>query len=99
LPADAPPRHFLARRWRGEVSFRRLFWFDMLAVATVLNLFASFGALMLAAFGAHPATVLALHFAPMPYNVFLFLALWRLPGRPAEAAAVGAVWLLAMVVL
>ncbi len=78
------------------MGFRRLFWFDMLTVATMLNLFPSFGALMLAALGAEPAWAVAMHFAPLPYNVFLFLALWRLPGRPGEAVAAAALWVVAM---
>lgn len=91
--------NFLARRWRGEVPLRRLFWRDMLMVGTLVNLLATFAALMAAATGAPMAVAVALHFAPIPYNVFLFMALWRLPGRPAAAATVAALWLALMTVL
>lgn len=91
--------NFLARRWRGDVSLRVLFWRDMLAVGTVVNLFASFGALGAAAAGAPMAWAVALHFAPMPYNVFLFAALWRRPGRPWAMAAVAVGWLALMTVV
>lgn len=91
--------NFLARRWRGEVALRVLFWRDMIAVGTVLNLFASFAALIAAAAGAPMAWAAALHFAPMPYNLFLFAALWRRPARPLAMAVAGAVWLVLVTVL
>ncbi len=90
---------FVARRWRGEAPLRRLFWLDMLAVGTVVNLFASFAALAAAAAGAPVAWAAALHFAPMPWNVFLFAALWRHPARPWPMAWVAVVWLVVMTVV
>jgi hypothetical protein len=94
-----PSAGFLARRWRGAVAWPRLFWRDMLVVGTLVNLLASFAALMLAAQGAAPALAAALHFAPLPYNAFLFLALWRLPRRPRPVAWASAVWVAAMTVV
>jgi hypothetical protein len=91
--------HFLARRWRGEVSLRVLFWRDMLAVGTVVNLFATFAGLIAAASGAPMVWAVALHFAPMPYNVFLFAALWRRPGRPWAMVWAAAAWLALMAVI
>lgn len=89
----------LARRWRGEVALRRLFWRDMLGVGTVVNLFASFAALMVLAAGGPTSLAVGLHFAPVPWNVFLFLALWRRPGRPPLMAAAGAGWLVLVTLL
>ncbi len=71
----------------------------MLAVGTVLNLAASFGALALLALGAPGAVAVALHFAPMPYNLFLCLALWRLAQRPAPVTAAALAWLVVMTVV
>jgi len=93
------PDGFFARRWRGRVAWRKLFWRDMLAVGTVLNLAASFGALALLALGAPGAVAVALHFAPLPYNLFLLLALWRLPQRPAPVVAAALAWLVVMTVV
>lgn len=90
---------FLARRWRGAVAWPVLFWRDMLAAGTVVNLLASFAALMLASQGAPMTLAATVHFAPLPYNLFLFLALWRLPQRPALVAAAAAVWLVLMTVV
>ncbi|MDP2007825.1 MAG: hypothetical protein Q8K45_19300 [Rubrivivax sp.] len=91
--------NFLGRRWRGEVALRRLFWFDMLAVGTLVNLLASFVALALAAAGVASAIAVAVHFVPVPYNVFLFVALWRRPGRPPLMAFVAALWVALMTVI
>ena len=95
------PRHgnFFARRWHGAVPLRVLLWRDMLAVGTVLNLLASFGALALAALHVDLRVALALHLAPTPYNLFLFAALWRSPQRSAFASALGLVWLVLMTVV
>jgi hypothetical protein len=73
-----------------------LFWRDMLGVGTLLNIAASFGALMLASQGAATALAVALHFAPVPYNVFLFAAFWRMPARALWMSAVAVVWLALM---
>jgi hypothetical protein len=89
---------FFARRWRGEVAWPTLFWRDMIGVGTLLNLAASFGALMLVALGAPGAVAAALHFAPVPYNAFLFAALWRLARRPAPVLLIAAAWLVVMTV-
>lgn len=91
--------NFFARRWRAEVPLRRLFWLDMLAVGSVLNLLATFGALMLLAAHAPAGLAMALHFAPLPYNVFLFAALWRHPSRGPVVVAVAALWLAVMSLL
>lgn len=90
---------FVARRWRGAVAWPVLFWRDMLAIGTVVNLLASFGALVLASQGAPMALAVLVHFAPLPYNLFLFLALWRLPRRPALVALAAAAWLVVMTVV
>lgn len=91
--------NWLTRRWRGAVPLRVLFWRDMLAVGTVVNLFATFAGLIAAAAGAPMAWAAALHFSPLPYNVFLFAALWRRPGRPWAMAWAAAAWLALMTVI
>ena len=39
---------------------------------------------------------MALHLLPMPYNVFLFAALWRMPDRNRLASLIAGGWLVAM---
>lgn len=91
--SPTPPGHFFSARWRGEVPWARIFWRDMLGIGTAVNLAATFVALIAAIKGAATAIVALLHFAPLPYNFFLFAALLRAPQRPPLATAVGALWL------
>ena len=90
---------FLARRWRGEVNTNLVLWRDMVGVGSLLNISISLLALVLAAQGLSLGLAAALHFAPMPYNLFLFLVVWRAPARTALQGLVAAVWLPAMLVL
>lgn len=58
---------------------RVLFWRDMVLVGTLVNLLFTGGALAMAASGLSIALAAAVHFAPLPYNLFLVGAVWRLP--------------------
>jgi len=90
---------FFRDRWSGRVPWSVLLWRDMLGVGTAINLAATALAVVAAIQDAAIGVVALLHFAPAPYNVFLFAALWRTPGRPALAAAVGIAWLVAIMVV
>ena len=90
---------FFARRWRGEVALRTLFWRDMVVVGSAVNLVATFLALMLAAQGIALGIAVAVHFAPLPYNVFLVAALGRSPQRTAMTSLLAGVWLVAATVV
>jgi hypothetical protein len=70
-----------------------LLWRDMLGVGTVVNLIATILALTAIIQGAHAGLAVALHFAPMPYNLFLFAAFWRAPDRNFFTTAIAAGWL------
>ncbi len=96
--AETKPGFFLAR-WRGLVPLDRLFWRDMVLVGTGVNLVTS--AVALAMLGAKmPLSVaLAVHFLPVPYNLFLFFAVWRTAGaQPGPLASIAqiaaAMWLI-----
>ena len=90
---------FFSDRWHAKVNLRRLFWFDMLAVATLINLFASFAALMVMALSQESTWGLVLHFLPLPYNAFLLASIWRFPAA-APALRLGAsVWFVVMTVV
>jgi hypothetical protein len=71
---------FMRSRWCGEAALGTLFWRDMLLVGTFINLLTGFVALMLVAQGAAHWLAATVHFACVPYNAFLVLALWRTPG-------------------
>ena len=90
---------FLARRWRGEVPLNTVLWRDMLGLGTVVNVLATFIALAAASQGAPTWVAAAIHFAPMPCNVFLFIAVARAVPRSRAASWVGLAWLAAMTVV
>lgn len=87
------PIKFFTRRWQGQVPLARLFWWDMLVVGSLVNLGTSLMALALMALGAPLGVAVAVHFAPLPYNFFLFAALWQLPGRPLGISLAAGLWL------
>lgn len=90
---------FFSSRWRGEASAAVVYWRDILAVGTLINLVTGFAALMLAAQGTDIVIAALMHFAPLPYNVFLVVALWRTPQRTRTMAWTSLVWLGAVTVL
>jgi len=90
---------FFARRWRGEVPMRTVFWRDMLGVGTTANVLATFAALMVASQGASSWVAAAIHFAPLPYNVFLYAAVERAAPRSRIAAMLALVWLAVMTIV
>lgn len=78
---------FFASRWRGEVPLERLFWRDMVLVGTTVNLMTTAAALVLLGLKASLVTVLVVHFAPIPYNVFLVSSIWRMTDSAGDAKA------------
>lgn len=95
---------FFRTRWRGEVPLDRLFWRDMLIVGTILSIASSALALILLGLKLPLWLVLAVHFLPVPYNIFLTIAVWRAAeksgGLKAQLMMLGsALWLIATVVV
>jgi hypothetical protein len=91
-----PSQSFFARRWRGEVPMRTVFWRDMLGVGTAANVAATFLAFMAAVQGASAWVAAVIHFAPLPYNVFLYAAVGRALPRHRGASMVALAWLAVM---
>lgn len=94
---------FLRSRWLGQAPLGRLFWRDMVLVGTAISIASSVLALILLGMKMPLGLVLAVHFAPVPYNIFLTISVWR----TAEASGVkaslmllgSALWLIATVVI
>ena len=89
---------FLARRWRGEVPRATLLVRDTLVVGTLVNLVASFVAMALAASGVPLAAAAAVHFTPVPYNVFLLAAVLRAPWRTPLSSLLALGWCLVVTI-
>lgn len=98
------PAAFFSSRLRGDAPLATVFWRDMLAVGTLVNVACTAAALAL--FAAHyPAWFdLGVNFLPVPYNAFLLVSVWRAAereGGPSATTAnvVGASWFLVMLAL
>ncbi len=74
---DPPKAGFLAARWRGEVPISRLFWWDMAVVGSAVNVVTTIAALVALGVKVSTPVALAIHLLALPYNLFLFLAVWR----------------------
>ena len=85
---------FFSRRWLGEVPLAVLFWRDMIGVGSVINLAASILALIVAASGAPIGVAVALHFAPLPYNLFLYAAVSRISRESPLTRLAALAWLI-----
>lgn len=90
---------FFAQRWNAAVDVRLLFWRDVLATGTLINLLAGFVALMLLAQGVGAGWALAAHLAPLPYNLFLLASIWRSPQRTPRVMLLTSLWFMLMLVL
>jgi len=95
---------FFRSRWQGKVPLDRLFWRDMLLVATLISIASSALALVLLGLKLPLWLVLLVHFLPVPYNIFLTLAVWRTAektgGVKASMMMLGsALWLIASAVV
>lgn len=88
--------NYFSRRWRGQVPLPQLLWRDIIGVGTLVNLVATMLALAAVTQDAPSGLAVALHFAPLPYNVFLFGALWHTPGRNEFTLGLAGGWLIVM---
>jgi hypothetical protein len=75
---------YIRRLWLGELPLSRVFWTDMLVIGTVVNIAAGIAAMLLFVSGAPIAIGVAVHFAPLPYNLLLFFAVWQAASREAS---------------
>jgi hypothetical protein len=94
------PSHF-RRLWCAESPLWRVVLVDMLVVGTILNLCAVGVSLTLIANDAPDWAPLAAFLAPLPYNLFLCLAVWRASEignavLTTGARALSVVWLAAV---
>ena len=76
-----------------------LLWRDMFGVGTAVNILATFVALMAASQGVSAWVAAAIHFAPLPYNFFLFASVNRAKPRSGFAVALALVWLAVMTIV
>jgi hypothetical protein len=90
---------FFRQRWRGQVPMRQLFWWDLLLVGSLINVAASVVGLALQASGAPGWLALVLRFAPVPYSLFLLLAVGRSPQRSTLIELLAGLWFAVMLLV
>jgi hypothetical protein len=95
---------YLKDLWSGNLPLARVFWTDMLVVGTLVNVVAMVVALLTFAAGIPVAVGVVIHFAPIPYNILLFMGVWQSASRDAStwswpAQIVAALWFIAAFVV
>ena len=88
----------------GALPLKRVLWLDMLVVGTLVNLASLVTMLMLFVAHAPTAAAFAVFLAPIPYNVALFVGVWRSSLKEKEdwgffARAIASIWLVAAIVV
>jgi hypothetical protein len=91
--------HYFSRRWHGQAPVAILFWRDMLGVGTLINLTATALGLIMIINGIHAGFAVALHFLPLPFNIFLLAALNRAPDRNSVLMALAVGWFVVMMLI
>jgi hypothetical protein len=94
-----PTGNFFSDRWQRRLPAAGVLLRDMCLVGTGVNLLASVLALALLAADGPAWAALLVHMAPLPYNLFLLLALTRAAGCSAAQELLGLLWFVAMVLL
>jgi hypothetical protein len=97
-----PP--FVQSLTRGTAPLETVFWRDMLAVGSGLNIAATAVALSLHAADYPVWLGLAVNFLPLPWNMVLLVAVWKAAEREGGPSArtaniVAALWFVVMIVL
>ena len=109
---EAPRRISLVRQfagyfvslWRADFPLPRVFWTDMIVIGSMVNIVGTAAAMLLFVSGAPIAIGVFVHFAPVPYNVLLFLSVWQAAAREAStwsflAQVAGLIWLITAIVV
>lgn len=78
---------FLGERWRGQVPLRRIFWHDIMLVATIVNVVSAMAALLIFTSDLPSWIGLTVFLLPLPYNIFLVASLWRTAGNRTDLPA------------
>ena len=90
---------FFQGRWRGETDIRLLLWRDVIYVGTLINLAAGFTGVVMLIQEVAAVWALAVHLAPVPYNGFLLLSVWRSKQCTPAASTIATIWFLVMLII
>ncbi|MCG8508790.1 MAG: hypothetical protein MI741_06135 [Rhodospirillales bacterium] len=82
-PGTAPSgwRKLVRALWRGERPLWEVFWWYTMVFGTLLNLLTTIGFFFLVYLGAPYLVAIAEFALPIPYNIFMVVAVWRSAGN------------------
>lgn len=97
-------KSWVLARWRGAAPLGTVFWQDMLLVGTIVNAATTIAAIGILAAGSPPLLSMAVFLTPLPWNLLLFVAVWRSAAKAGGTTAMAAqlaalVWLIAATTL
>lgn len=92
IPASKEPG-FFRQRWQGQVALHQLFWWDLLAVGTLVNAGFVVFSLILLTQGMAGGFWFTLQALILPYNLFLVAAVWRHRHATLLQRSLAVVWL------
>lgn len=90
---------YFAARWRGLVPVGTLFWWDTIAIGTLINAVAALVSLILLARGVHNGIWGAFYVLLIPYNLFLLFSVWRTAHESATIRALAVCWFACTLIL
>jgi hypothetical protein len=67
----------IMRLWRGEEGLGSAFWEYTVLYGTLANIVATAGMFAALAAGLPGVLAVAIHVLPIPYNIFVVVAVWR----------------------
>ncbi len=73
--------NIVQRLWRGEVPLGRAFWGFMIGGGLLLNAATTLAALSQLGEGRSILPFLAIYALPLPFNIFMMIAVWRSAAR------------------
>ncbi len=91
--------HFFAARWHGEADLQVLLWRDVLVVGTLVNLAAGFAAFLMLSQNVAPIWALSVYLAPVPYNVFLLMSVWRSNQCTPLVSLIAGLWFVLVLII
>ncbi len=90
---------FFASRWHSKVALGVLFWRDLLFYGTLINLAAGLAAFIMLTQDVPPAWALTVHLAPVPYNIFLLLSVWRSKQTTPVVSLIAGLWFVLVLIV
>lgn len=88
----------------GEIPLKRVFFYDMLLIGTIINITIGLATLLAFSLNSPIWLPIAIYLSAQPYNVTLCISVWRSAGREAsrwsDLARIGTIiWFPVMLVI